>query len=95
MAHALASPRPSAHVIPLPGAAAAPIVNPPRPRGRWPAHLVGIWRGTQIRAKREVAAARARKLREVQGHPEDMAAQAGAIELLRAALAHMQEASYV
>ena len=26
--------RPSAHIIPLPGAAVAPVVNPARPRGR-------------------------------------------------------------
>lgn len=95
MAHALTSPRASAHIIPLPGAAAAPIVNPPRPRGRWPAHLVGIWRGKQIRARREVATAYARKLHPAQGTPEDMAAQAGAIELLRAALAHLQGGQHV
>ena len=65
--------RPSAHIIPLPGAAVAPVVNPARPRGRPPKGIVGIWRGKEIRAKRAFAAERQRN------------AQASAAELLRTA----------
>ena len=65
--------RPSARIIPLPGAAVAPVVNPARPRGRPPQGIVGIWRGKEIRAKRAFAAERQRN------------AQASAAELLRTA----------
>ena len=65
--------RPSARIIPLPGAAVAPVVNPARPRGRPPKGIVGIWRGKEIRAKRAFAAERQRN------------AQASAAELLRTA----------
>ena len=65
--------RPSARIIPLPGAAVAPVVNPARPRGRPPKGIVGIWRGKEIRAKRAFAAERQRN------------AQASAAELLRRA----------
>ena len=65
--------RPSARIIPLPGAAVAPVVNPARPRGRPPEGIVGIWRGKEIRAKRAFAAERQRN------------AQASAAELLRTA----------
>ena len=80
---ALASPRTSAQIIPLPGAAAAPVVNPPRPRGRPSKKVTGIWRGKVLRYERERDA---RKLRQ---------AQTGAADLLRAALAHLQGASHV
>ena len=65
--------RPSARIIPLPGAAVAPVVNPARPRGRPPKGIIGIWRGKEIRAKRAFAAERQRN------------AQASAAELLRTA----------
>ena len=70
---ALASPRTSAQIIPLPGAALAPVVNPPRPRGRSPKKITGIWRGKEIRVKRALAAERQRHT------------QASAAELLRTA----------
>ena len=69
----LSAVRPSARIIPLPGAAVAPVVNPARPRGRPPQGIVGIWRGKEIRAKRAFAAERQRN------------AQASAAELLRTA----------
>lgn len=69
----LSAVRPSARIIPLPGAAVAPVVNPARPRGRPPKGIVGIWRGKEIRAKRAFAAERQRN------------AQASAVELLRTA----------
>ena len=65
--------RPSARIIPLPGASVVPVVNPARPRGRPPKGIVGIWRGKEIRAKRAFAAERQRN------------AQASAAELLRTA----------
>ena len=65
--------RPSARIIPLPGAAVAPVVNPARPRGRPPKGIIGIWRGKEIRAERAFAAERQRN------------AQASAAELLRTA----------
>ena len=65
--------RPSARIIPLPGASVVPVVNPARPRGRPPKGIVGIWRGKEIRAKRAFAAERQRN------------AQASAVELLRTA----------
>ena len=70
--------RPSARIIPLPGAAVAPVVNPARPRGRPPQGIVGIWRGKEIRAKRAFAAERQRN------------AQASAAELLRTAYLMLQ-----
>ena len=70
--------RPSARIIPLPGAAVAPVVNPARPRGRPPQGIVGIWRGKEIRAKRAFAAERQRN------------AQASAAELLRTAYLTLQ-----
>ena len=75
--------RPSARIIPLPGAAVAPVVNPARPRGRPPKGITGIWRGKEIRAKRAWVAECERNTRD------------GAAELLRAALAHLQGASHV
>ena len=80
---ALASPRTSAQIIPLPGAACAPVVNPPRPRGRSPKKITGIWRGKEIRAKRAWVAECERNTRD------------GAAELLRAALAHLEGGSHV
>ena len=65
--------RPSARIIPLPGASVVPVVNPARPRGRPPKGIIGIWRGKEIRAERAFAAERQRN------------AQASAAELLRTA----------
>ena len=65
--------RPSARIIPLPGASVVPVVNPARPRGRPPKGIIGIWRGRVIRAERAVAADRQRN------------AQPSAAELLRTA----------
>ena len=65
--------RPSARIIPLPGAAVAPVVNPARPRGRPPKGIIGIWRGKDIRAQRAWAVEHQRN------------AQANAAELLRTA----------
>ena len=70
--------RPSAHIIPLPGAAVVPVVNPARPRGRPPKGIIGIWRGKEIRAERAFAAERQRH------------AQASAAELLRTAYLMLQ-----
>ena len=70
--------RPSARIIPLPGAAVAPVVNPARPRGRPPKGITGIWRGRVIRAERAVAAERQRN------------AQPSAAELLRRAYLTLQ-----
>ena len=70
--------RPSARIIPLPGAAVAPVVNPARPRGRPPKGITGIWRGRVIRAERAVAADRQRN------------AQPSAAELLRRAYLTLQ-----
>ena len=80
---ALASPRTTAHVIPFPGAACAPVVNPPRPRGRSPKKITGIWRGKEIRAQRAWVAECERNTRD------------GAAELLRAALARLEGGSHV
>ena len=74
----LSAVRPSARIIPVPGAAVAPVVNPARPRGRPPKGIVGIWRGKEIRAKRAFAAERQRN------------AQASAAELLRRAYLALQ-----
>ena len=71
--------RPSARIIPLPGASVVPVVNPARPRGRPPKGIVGIWRGKEIRAKRAFAAERQRN------------AQASAAELLRTAYLMLQD----
>ena len=70
--------RPSARIIPLPGASVVPVVNPARPRGRPPQGIVGIWRGKEIRAKRAFAAERQRN------------AQPSAAELLRRAYLTLQ-----
>ena len=45
----------SAVIIPLPGAAAAPVVQPKR-RGRVPGVVTGIWQARARRAARGVAA---------------------------------------
>ena len=71
--------RPSARIIPLPGASVVPVVNPARPRGRPPKGIIGIWRGKEIRAKRAFAAERQRNV------------QASAAELLRTAYLMLQE----
>ena len=80
---ALASPRTSAQIIPLPGAAVAPVVNPPRPRGKPPKKITGIWRGKVLRYERERDAAR------------KLQAQASAAELLRTAYLMLEDASHV
>ena len=54
------SPRPSAQIYLLPGAASVPVVNPARSRGRPPKVITGIWRGKEIRARREWAAEKRR-----------------------------------
>ena len=74
----LSAVRPSARIIPLPGAAVAPVVNPARPRGRPPKGITGIWRGQEIRVKRALAAERQRHT------------QASAAELLRTAYLMLQ-----
>ncbi len=73
---ALASPRASAHLIPLPGAAAAPVANPPRPRGRPSKKVTGIWRGKEIRYRREADAARQAVEAQVQQTQEQQAREA-------------------
>ena len=73
---ALASPRASAHLIPLPGAAAAPVANPPRPRGRPTKKVTGICRGKEIRYRRETDAARQAVEAQVQQTQERQAREA-------------------
>ena len=68
--------RDRAGAIPLPGAAAAPVVNPKR-RGRWPKGVAGIWQGRINRQRREAAA---RELRD------EYEKQCAAVEYTRAAL---------
>lgn len=84
------APRTSAQIIPIPGAAAAPVVNPPRPRGKPPKGIVGIWRGKVLRHERERDAARAL---EAQANAAEVRASATA--LLRVALAHLQGGQHV
>ena len=57
MAHALASPRTSAHIIPLPGAALAPITQRKGP-GRYPTMVAPPWQMRQLRHRRLQAEAR-------------------------------------
>ena len=65
--------RPSARIIPLPGASVVPVVHPARPKKKKHKGIIGIWRGKEIRAKRAFAAERQRNV------------QASAAELLRTA----------
>lgn len=46
------SPRLSAQIYALPGAATVPVVNPARSRGRPPKVVTSIWRGRRIQARR-------------------------------------------
>lgn len=57
--------RPSAQIYQLPGAAAVPVVNPARTRGRPPKGVTVIGRGKQIREGRELSAQRTRIQQEI------------------------------
>lgn len=76
------SPRPSAQIYPLPGAASVPVVNPVRSRGRPPKVVTGIWRGRQIRAQREWAAEKRRIQQDI------------AVELMRSAFTTGKEMNH-
>lgn len=91
MALASASPRPSAQIIPLPGAAAAPVVNPKR-RLRFARVDRNVTHIAKLRVDR---AWRLRKEYEAAAEAQRKEVQDGAIELLRVALAHLQGASHV
>lgn len=57
-----ASVRTSAQIIPFPGAAAAPVVNPKRGPGRPPKNVISIWKGRFLRKQREHEAREAARL---------------------------------
>lgn len=60
---ALASPRTSAHIIPLPGAAVAPVVNPKR-RGSYPKGVVPLAR-CKVLMRRRLAREQEQRERDI------------------------------
>lgn len=76
-----ASLRTSAQIIPLPGAAAAPVINPKRGPGRPPKNVIGIWQGRYLgykRREREKAAEEAALLETHSGPPSSWLTASGA-----------------
>ena len=74
-----ASVRTSAQIIPLPGAAAAPVINPKRGTGRPPKNVIGIWQGSFLgyqRREREKASDHAAMLETQSGAPWPVASGA-------------------
>ncbi|XJC73323.1 hypothetical protein ACHFCA_21455 [Delftia tsuruhatensis] len=76
-----ASLRTSAQIIPLPGAAAAPVINPKRGPGRPPKNVIGIWQGRFLgyqRREREKAADQAALLETYSCTPSPWPTASGA-----------------
>ena len=86
-----ASLRASAQIIPLPGAATAPVVNTRFP-GRWPSIVVPFNRFQRLRWER------AQQIKQAKQSPQAQDAQAakdGAIKMLSIALKFLQEGGHV
>lgn len=81
-----ASPRTSAQIIPLPGAAVAPVVNNTRRPGRWPACVVSARQLAVLRARKASGRRAPAPLIHHSGDTTE-----GAIKLLSVALQFLQE----